>query len=98
MEPVCLTCNRTATKCCALCKTAAYCGKECQVAHWKEHAPECIGVRYNEGKYGYVMKELYAHKLHDGHGRLLDPGNPKDVRQAKGIAFAESKRRRKHRK
>ena len=26
---------------CSRCKTALYCGKQCQVDHWKQHAPNC---------------------------------------------------------
>ena len=26
---------------CSVCKTAKYCGRECQVEHWKKHKPDC---------------------------------------------------------
>ena len=26
---------------CSKCKKARYCGRDCQVAHWKEHKKEC---------------------------------------------------------
>ena len=26
---------------CSVCKTAKYCGRECQIEHWKKHKPDC---------------------------------------------------------
>lgn len=41
---VCFNCRKFAEKYskCGNCKKAVYCGKECQVAHWKEHKKCCV--------------------------------------------------------
>jgi hypothetical protein len=43
--PVCDSCKKDAynIKVCGECKTARYCSKECQTAHWKVHKPRCVG-------------------------------------------------------
>lgn len=40
---VCARCGGTGEglKRCARCLTIAYCGRECQTAHWSEHKPFC---------------------------------------------------------
>lgn len=35
------SCQKEGTKSCAKCKTASYCGRECQVGHWKVHKKSC---------------------------------------------------------
>jgi hypothetical protein len=34
-------CGGSGMKCCAVCKETRYCGKECQVAHWRVHRVGC---------------------------------------------------------
>ena len=34
---------------CSVCKTAKYCGRECQVEHWKKHKPGCRAPTAVEG-------------------------------------------------
>jgi hypothetical protein len=41
MTPECAVCKRPATSRCSKCKRVWYCGRECQVADWKSHKPEC---------------------------------------------------------
>jgi hypothetical protein len=33
--------ERSKTKCCSRCRCATYCSRECQVANWKRHKPDC---------------------------------------------------------
>ena len=33
--------ERSKTKYCSRCRCATYCSRECQVAHWKRHKPDC---------------------------------------------------------
>lgn len=39
--PLCIACASPATGTCAQCKQAVYCGKTCQVEHWKTHVSKC---------------------------------------------------------
>jgi len=34
-------------KACSKCENVVYCGRECQVAHWKEHKKECGKIQYS---------------------------------------------------
>lgn len=38
----CIVCNKKSSKVCSRCKTEKYCGKECQIRHWREHKLSCI--------------------------------------------------------
>ena len=39
--PQCAECGEEADKRCSLCAEVWYCGRECQVAGWKRHKPQC---------------------------------------------------------
>ena len=39
--PTCAVCGCEADKRCSLCAEVWYCGRECQVAAWKSHKPQC---------------------------------------------------------
>lgn len=50
---LCAVCDKDASKVCACCRDAHYCGVKCQREHWAEHKPTCLrlpacmqGVRY----------------------------------------------------
>lgn len=38
----CISCNVGATQHCGGCKAVAYCGTECQAAHWPVHKNHCL--------------------------------------------------------
>ncbi|KAH6904509.1 P-loop containing nucleoside triphosphate hydrolase protein [Coprinopsis sp. MPI-PUGE-AT-0042] len=38
-------CNNIGGKQCTICGTAKYCGRDCQVNHWKEHKKECSRLK-----------------------------------------------------
>lgn len=49
MTARCASCGAPATKMCASCRAASYCGRECQAAHWKGgHAKECRARKRDE--------------------------------------------------
>lgn len=41
LEIICPICNKGADRLCSKCKRAWYCGRDCQVSHWKEHKKSC---------------------------------------------------------
>jgi hypothetical protein len=40
-EGLCVVCFQPGSKFCGRCKKIRYCGRECQLLHWKVHKPEC---------------------------------------------------------
>jgi hypothetical protein len=38
----CFNCEKSAAQHCGRCKAASYCGKTCQINHWKKHKAMCI--------------------------------------------------------
>jgi hypothetical protein len=40
-DPKCALCGAAATKRCSRCRAEWYCGRECQVKHWKQHKTLC---------------------------------------------------------
>ncbi len=45
---LCARCGGAADKLCSACGGAAYCGAECQKAHWKEHKAACKAARQQQ--------------------------------------------------
>jgi hypothetical protein len=41
LEIICPVCNKGAERKCSKCKRAWYCGRDCQVSHWKVHKKSC---------------------------------------------------------
>lgn len=49
-DPKCANCGKAAVKRCSRCKSEWYCGRECQVGHWKKHKPLCELLVKSEAK------------------------------------------------
>lgn len=49
-KKICSFCKKEATQICSACKTVAYCSREHQKQHWKDHKPQCrpFEVCYSE--------------------------------------------------
>lgn len=45
--PNCFRCGQPASMKCARCRTALYCGKECQQSNWKSHKRMCVEPALN---------------------------------------------------
>ena len=42
---------------CSFCKAAKYCGRECQVKHWKKHKVQCTGPLNERGESEAMVKK-----------------------------------------
>lgn len=42
LDLICAVCKKISTKKCSKCKLVFYCGRECQVKHWKYHKEFCL--------------------------------------------------------
>ena len=88
IDESCLNCGKREVKLstCMACKSAKYCGKECQKAHWKEHKLACKRVQNKgENKDDKEVKSKTANSLiaigarvrcgADGHVGVLEQVN-----------------------
>ncbi|EIN07038.1 hypothetical protein PUNSTDRAFT_104486 [Punctularia strigosozonata HHB-11173 SS5] len=44
----CIVCGKQTLKECSRCRSAKYCGPECQKSHWREHKPVCRSIEGGE--------------------------------------------------
>ncbi len=66
IQPTCLKCGVEASRQCKRCKSALYCGKECQVTHWsKEHKDLCIPFSVSLTKSLKSQASLIGHNFED---------------------------------
>ncbi|XP_073977336.1 SET domain-containing protein SmydA-8-like [Rhodnius prolixus] len=63
-KKICSFCKKEATQICSACKTVAYCSREHQKQHWKDHKPQCrpFEVKHNQqlGRYLLCTRNIVA--------------------------------------
>ncbi len=68
----CPVCSKPATSSCSRCKSVSYCGRECQVKHWKDgHKTQCIPIAVNATitKAGEDTETIASGNNHGIHNR-----------------------------